>query len=120
MPYVARTSAKMAWILSIVVGTMNSSILMLARNRWGGLFSSDERVIKIVASVVSRRRTWEAGAVYPVAMMLRCNLSQQTDHATLLLTADAPRRSFPARRWRDYRRHGHPQRDWLRGEWMVG
>lgn len=39
--------------MSAVIGLVNSSLLLVLKKRWGRLFSSDDKVVKIVADVVS-------------------------------------------------------------------
>lgn len=51
-PYAARTSAKTAMTMSTVIGFFNMGLLILLRKRWGRLFSSDEKVVAIVADVI--------------------------------------------------------------------
>ena len=38
--------------MSAVIGLINSSLLLVLKNRWGRLFSSDDKVVAIVANVV--------------------------------------------------------------------
>lgn len=52
LPYAARESAKMAWILSVIIGVLNSSLLLVLKKNWGRLFSSDEKVVQIVSDVI--------------------------------------------------------------------
>lgn len=52
LPYAAKASAKMAWILSVVIGLFNSALLLALKKNWGRLFSNDDRVVEIVASVI--------------------------------------------------------------------
>ena len=44
--------------MSAVIGIVNSSLLLILKKRWGRLFSSDDKVVAIVADVVSLVETF--------------------------------------------------------------
>lgn len=51
--HIARTTAKVTVITGLIVGLVNSSLLVLFRGPFARLFTSDEEVIALVARVVS-------------------------------------------------------------------
>lgn len=48
----ARLACRGALIISIVVGLFDSGLVYFARNQWGYLFSSDPKVVELIASVL--------------------------------------------------------------------
>lgn len=51
-PKQARTTSRVAMGIAVVVASVNSLLLVLFRNSWGRLFSSEDEVIGIVASIL--------------------------------------------------------------------
>jgi MATE family multidrug resistance protein len=52
LPKLAKKVAYTALIFSVLTATLNSSFILIARRHWGYLFTSDERVVELVANIL--------------------------------------------------------------------
>ncbi|KWU41857.1 MATE efflux family protein [Rhodotorula sp. JG-1b] len=51
-PHLARVTSRLTIAIAIVCSGVNSILLVLLRNKWGSLFSSEPEIIKLVANVL--------------------------------------------------------------------
>ena len=51
-PRIAKISSQMAGIVALGAGLLNSAVLVIFRNQWGFLFSSEPEVVRLVSNVL--------------------------------------------------------------------
>jgi len=57
----AKFAARIVWISGLLMGVLNSSVMLISRNHVGYIFSGDHEVVKLLADIIPLIAVFQIG-----------------------------------------------------------